>query len=104
MARLKYIIALALLCIPVITYAKLFLVYQYTPKVRIVITNEECLVKSLKGSRAAIQRDDGAFMRGCWNLIDGNTNMVRIDWDNPKVPGDFAVIEFNRFKSVDIKE
>lgn len=103
MAR-KQIIALVLLCIPVIAYAKLFLVYQFTPKVRIVITNEECLVKSLKGSRAAIQRDDGAFMRGCWTLDETNKTMVRIDWDNPKVPGDFAVIDINHFKQVDNKE
>ena len=103
MAR-KHLIALALLCLPVIAYAKLFLVYQFTPKVRIVLTNEECLVKSLKGSRAAIQRDDGAFMKGCWTLDAANKNMVRIDWDNPKVPGDFAVIEFNHFKAVDNKE
>lgn len=104
MVRRKYLIALALLCLPVIAYAKLFLVYQLTPSVRIVLTNEDCLVKSLKGSRAAIQRDDGAFVRGCWTLDETNKSMIKIDWDNPKVPGDFAVIESNRFKPVDNKE
>ena len=102
MARTK-LIALALLCFPVIAYAKLFLVYHFTPSVRVVLTNEECLVKTLKGNRAAIQRDDGAYMKGCWNFTDNNLNLVRIDWDNPKVPGDFAVIEFNRFKSLNIE-
>lgn len=100
MAR-KYLILLALLCLPVIAYAKLFLVYNFTSTVRVVLTNEDCLVKTLKGSRAVIQRDNGAYVRGCWTLLDNNKNMVRIDWDNPLVPGDFAVIDLNSFKSVE---
>jgi hypothetical protein len=83
--------------VPVVVFAKSYMVYNYTSDVRIVLSAESCLVNTLTGSRAVVQRSDGVYIRGCWKFID-NDKHVRIDWDNPNVPGDFAVINAKLFK------
>lgn len=90
-------IAFIFLMLPTLAFAKSYMVYQYTSDVRIVLSAESCLVDKLIGSRAVIQRIDGVYIRGCWKFID-NDKHVRIDWDNPNVPGDFAVIDAKSFK------
>jgi hypothetical protein len=86
-----------LLFVPCIVFAEHYMVYNYTKDVRIVLAQGSCLVNNLKGLRASIQRTDGIFIRGCWYFVDNNKH-VRIDWDNPKVPGDFAVIDAKLFQ------
>lgn len=92
------VLAFLLLIIPSIAYAKSYMVYQHTPDVRVVLSSESCLVDKLTGSRAVVQRSDGIYIRGCWKFVDDNKH-VRIDWDNPNIPGDFAVIDIKLFKT-----
>ena len=96
----KYCLALIMLAISSEAWAKPYLVLQWNDYARIVMTNESCLVKTLKGNRAVVQRSDGAYIQGCWKLSDDNQT-VRIDWNNPAAPNDFSVLRFGDFKVVD---
>jgi len=93
------IIAFLILLVPVVCFAKSYMVYQHTKDVRVVLSAESCIVDNLYGARAVVQRTDGIYIRGCWKYIDDNKH-VRIDWDNPSIPGDFAVIDAKLFKPV----
>lgn len=81
-------------------WAKPYLVLQWNDYARIVMTNESCLVKTLKGNRAVVQRADGLYIQGCWKLSD-DSQTVRIEWNNPAAPGDFSVLRFSDFKVID---
>lgn len=81
-------------------WAKPYLILQWNEYARIVMTNESCLVKTLKGNRAVVQRADGLYIQGCWKLSD-DSQTVRIDWNNPAAPGDFSVLRFSDFKVID---
>lgn len=78
-----------------------YLVMEWNNKSRILLTKDVCQVKGLTGSKASVQRLDGAYIRGCWKYSEHNPDHVRIDWENPKQPGDFAVLELNRFQYVE---
>lgn len=93
---MRFLVFLFLL-FPAIAFAKAYMVYQHTPDVRVVLSAESCIVEKLTGSRAVVQKSNGMYIRGCWKYIDDNKH-VRIDWDNPSVPGDFAVIDAKLFK------
>jgi len=89
-----------LLLIPTLAYAvETYLVMQWNNKTRVVLQEKTCLVHGLKGSRAVVQRTDGAYIQGCWQYVDGGKH-IKIVWDNPNAPGDFAVIEANKFHVV----
>jgi len=96
----KYYLSLILLATSSTAWAKPYLVLEWNQYARIVMTNESCLVKTLKGNRAVVQRSDGAYIQGCWKLSD-DSQTVRIDWNNPAAPGDFSVLRFSDFHVVD---
>ena len=96
---MKYYL-LILLLVSSSAWAKPYLVLEWNQNTRIVMTNETCLVKSLKGSRAVVQRTDGLFIQGCWALSK-DSQTVRIDWNNPNAPGDFSVLRFGDFHVID---
>lgn len=80
-------------------YAESYMVYQYAPNARVVLSQGSCLVKGLEGNRAAVQRDDGKYIRGCWKFVDDDQH-VRIDWENPAKKGDFAILRVKDFTPV----
>jgi hypothetical protein len=96
----NYILALVALFFSSVAYAESYLVFDVANNTRVIITNGTCLVKGFHGSRAVVQRDDGAYIQGCWEKID-NDKHVKILWNNPAVPGDFAVIPLNQFYPVE---
>lgn len=95
----NYILVLAALFFSSVAKAESYLIYQFSENTRVVINNQSCLVKGLSGSRAAVQFSNGQHIKGCWKYVDGGKH-VRIDWDNPAKPGDFAVLRLNDFYSV----
>jgi hypothetical protein len=97
---MKYYLTLLLLTVSTNVWAKPYLVLEWNQTTRIVMTNESCLVKTLKGSRAVVQRNDGLFIQGCWSLSK-DSQTVRIDWNNPAAPSDFSVLHFSDFHVVD---
>lgn len=97
---MRYFLFLGALLASTTANAVPYLVYNFTNEVRVVINNESCLVTRLKGNRAAVQTVTGKFVQGCWYFVDNQQN-VRIDWNNPAKPDDFAVIPFDKFKMVD---
>lgn len=97
---MKYYLTFLLLLVSQSAWAKSYLVMEWNQYARIVLTNETCLVKTLKGNRAVIQRSDGAYIQGCW-VLSKDSQTVRIDWNNPNAPGDFSVLRFGDFHVVD---
>jgi hypothetical protein len=97
---MKYYLTILLLLASSTAWAKPYLVFDWNQNTRIVMTNESCLVETLKGSRAAVHRNDGLYIQGCWALSK-DSQTVRIDWNNPKAPGDFSVLRFGDFHVVD---
>lgn len=89
---------LLLLCFLVTSYnvyADEYLVYQYNENVRIVLSNNEC-PKQYGGKRAAAQRIDSQFLKGCWTndpTIKGN---IKIDW----IGGDSSTFPASNFYPV----
>jgi hypothetical protein len=92
----NFIIGLIALFFSSAAYADSYLVYNVTDGTRVVINEASCLVAGLHGKRAVVQRADGAYIRGCWEKIDGGKH-VKIVWDNPAIPGDFAVLKLVEF-------
>ena len=97
---MKYYLSILLLLISSSAWAKPYLVLEWNQYARIVLINETCLVTTLKGNRAVIQRSDGAYIQGCWTLSK-DSQTVRIDWSNPSAPKDFSVLRFGDFHLVD---
>lgn len=97
---MRYFLLAALMLTSLTANATPYLVYNYTENVRVVISNETCLITNLKGNRAAVQTVTGKFVQGCWYFVDEHKH-VRIDWNNPGLKNDFAVIPFSEFKVVD---
>lgn len=96
---MKKILAILFL-VPTMAFAvETYMVLDWNATTRIVLQDASCLVKGLTGSRAAVQRDDGQHIKGCWKYVDGSKH-IRIDWDNPVVKGDFAVLDATRFRVV----
>ena len=97
MRKLLFIIALTL---STAAWAENYLVYNFSPHARVVLNKRACLVPTLNGNAAALQTDKGKFIQGCWHVDRNNSNHIRIDWNNPAAPGDFSVIEANKFEPV----
>ena len=97
MKKLLFIAALAL---TTNAWAETYLVYNVSPHARVVLNKRGCLVPNLNGNAAALQTDKGRFIQGCWHVDRNNSNHIRIDWNNPAAPGDFSVIEANKFEPV----
>ena len=84
-----------------LAYAETYLIYEINQNVRVVLNKKPCLVSTLTGNAAALQTTAGKFVRGCWHIDRNNSDHIRIDWDNPAAPGDFAVIPAVLFTAVD---
>ena len=89
-----------LLTLSTAAFADTYLVYVINQYTRVVLSKRECLVPGLNGLAAAVQNVRGRFIQGCWHVDRNNSDHIRIDWANPAVPGDFSVIEANKFDSV----
>lgn len=96
---MKRLVGITLLLFSSLAQAETYMVFHYNSTTRVVLSQASCLVNGLTGLRAAIQRDDGKFLRGCWRYVD-NDQHVRIDWENPAEPGDFAVLRVRDFVPV----
>ena len=97
---IKDFLIVCLFLFPSVSFAaETYMVMQWNHSTRIVLQDKSCLVQGLTGARAVVQRTDGAYIKGCWNYIDGGKH-IKIDWDNPAKPGDFAVLEVVRFEVV----
>lgn len=97
---INFILGLIALFFSSVAYAESFLVFDVTDTTRVVLSSGSCLVPKLTGARAVVQRSDGAYIQGCWIKIDGDKH-VKIYWNNPAVPGDFAVLRLVDFYPVD---
>ena len=96
---MRYFAFLTLFFASFAAHAEAYMVYQYNQHVRIVLGPGSCLVEGLTGSRASVQSLNGKYIRGCWKFVD-NDQHVRIDWENPAKPGDFAVLRAKDFTPV----
>lgn len=96
---MKYILGLLIAVLPILAHAESYMVYNYAPNARVVLGQGDCLIKGLTGNRAVVQRDDGKYVRGCWKFTD-NDQHVRIDWEFPAKPGDFAILRVKDFTPV----
>lgn len=89
---------LALLLLPLAVYAEdvdEYLVYQYNDNVRIVLSKADC-PKEFGGKRAAAQRIDSQYLKGCWindPAIKGN---IKIQW----IGGDTSTFPATNFYPV----
>ena len=76
---------LTLLLLPLVVYAAEvpdeYLVYQYNENVRIVLSNAECPKENGAGKRAAAQRIDKHFLKGCWINDPDIKGNIKITWD-----------------------
>jgi len=97
---MNYIAGLILLVASITAWAQTYMVFEYNANARIVLGQGSCLVQGLTGARASVQRNDGKFIRGCWQFIDNDAH-VKIEWENPAKPGDFAILNAKDFHPVD---
>lgn len=96
---MRYYLIVLLLLASFNAHAKQYLIYEWSSDTRIVMTEESCLVETLSGKRAALQRVTGSFIQGCWRLSE-DEQTVHIDWNNPVVPNDFSEFKRSYFRSV----
>ena len=95
-------VGLLLVCLLLTSYhahAEEYLVHQFSQSVRIVLSNTPC-PNGMKGKRAAAQRIDKQFIRGCWAQDPANKANVKINWEI----GDFTVIPVSEFYPVKVEE
>ena len=97
---MRALLAFSLLVFSLAAQAETYLVYHVSQHARIVLNKRACLVPSLNGNAAVIQNTKGQYLQGCWHVDRNNSNHIRIDWNNPAAPGDFSVIEANKFEPV----
>jgi hypothetical protein len=76
-------------------FADTYLAMAYNDKVRIVLSKAKC---SKAGYRAAAQRIDKQFLRGCWSFVDAKKNEIRIAWEGDG--SDFSVFPITRFEPI----
>ena len=77
---MKYCLLLS--CLLLTSYdanADEYLVYQYNENVRIVLSNAEC-PKEFGGKRAAAQRIDSQYLKGCWVNDPKIAGNIKIQW------------------------
>lgn len=72
-----------------------YLVYQYNEQVRIVLSNAEC-PKQYGGKRAAAQRVDNQFLKGCWINDPDIKGNIKIQW----IGGDTSTFPVTNFYPV----
>jgi hypothetical protein len=94
---MRYILAIVLAAMPLVALAKPVLVLNWSPQLKIVLTEDNCNIKNFKGKAARVQHVSGNKVHGCWVFVNDHQH-VRIEWNNPQAPGDFAVLRFGDFK------
>jgi hypothetical protein len=99
---MRYIIALMLMVLSVTAQAKPYLALKWSEHITVVLIEAPCQVNRLTGSHAEVRWTNGSKINGCWTFVNEHQH-VRIEWDNPLAPGDFAVLRFGDFKLVDPK-
>lgn len=100
---MKYFVALLLAVAALTAQAKPYLQLKWSEHITIVLVEAPCQVSRLSGSHAEVRWTNGSKINGCWTFVNEHQN-VRIDWDNPLAPNDFAILRFGDFKLVDPKE
>ena len=95
------LIPLIVLLISTSALAQPYLVVEWASNARIVLSDKSCMVQGLTGKAAALQFTNGKFVRGCWNFEGKANEKVRIDWDNPAKPKDYAILWSDIFNFVD---
>lgn len=79
-------------------FSETYLVHQFTPDVRIVLsTTLNCDPKDGKGKRAAAQRIDNVHIKGCWKVDPTNKDNIRVDWVGTN---DFYIERADKFTKV----
>ena len=96
----KFILIASLALSTSLMSAEHYLVYQINQGVRVVLAKKPCLVPNLQGNAASVQTVTGKYIQGCWQVDRNNSDHIRIDWNNPAVPGDFAVLPLSLFTAV----
>jgi hypothetical protein len=90
---------LTLLLLPLAVYAAEapdeYLVYQYNENVRIVLSKVEC-PKQYGGKRAAAQRIDKHYLKGCWTNDPTTKGNIKIQW----IDGDTSTFPATNFYPV----
>ena len=74
--------------------AESFMVMQFNDNVRIVLSPVKC---ELAGFRAAAQKINGDYLKGCWS---GKEDTITIKWES----GDFSDLPLAAFNPEDIGE
>jgi hypothetical protein len=97
---MRWLLLFSMLTLSTLAYAETYLVLQWNTKARIVLSKQTCRVPGMSGNSASLQFINNAFIRGCWAVDQNNSDHVRIDWDNPRAPGDFSVLELSKFTAV----
>lgn len=97
---MRQLIFICLFFLSNIALAEQYLVYNVSQHVRIVLSKRACLVSGLNGNAGVIQNAKGQYIQGCWHVDRNNSSYIRIDWNNLAAPGDFSVIEANKFEPV----
>lgn len=69
-----------------------YMVMQYNETARIVLSRAECTKATY---RAAAQRVDGAYLRGCW--AKAGDGKIKIQWEG----GDSSEFDENRFYPIE---
>ena len=78
-----------------LAHADEYLVYQYNENVRIVLSNNEC-PKQYGGKRAAAQRIDKHYLKGCWVNDPSIKGNIKIQW----IGGDSSTFPASNFYPV----
>ena len=78
-----------------VCHADEYLVYQYNEYVRIVLSNNEC-PKEYGGKRAAAQRIDKQYLKGCWTNDPKTKGNIKIQW----IGGDSSTFPATNFYPV----
>jgi hypothetical protein len=92
---MKTVIAFLFLFTFQAAHAEQYMVMQYSESVRIVLSKTKC---DKAGYRAAAQRIDKQYLRGCWTPEPAD-KLVRIQWEG----GDFSVLDIDRFKPEEVQ-
>lgn len=98
---MRWLVLFLMLSSSTLVYAETYLVLQWNSMARIVLGKQACRVPDLNGNAASLQFINGKFIPGCWHVDRNNSDHVRIDWANPRAPGDFSVIEVSKFTAVE---
>lgn len=94
---IKDFITVCLFLIPSVSFAgNTYLVMDWKNETKIILSERQCDIQGLNGAKGVITKPDNTYVMGCWKYVDGGKH-IRIDWDYPDAPGDFAVLDARNF-------